>query len=295
MASPKRHDDEFEVDEDLVHRLLRGQFPAWAELPLKLVEPSGTDHTIYRLGGELVVRMPIMEYATRQAAKEAMWVPFLAPQVPLELPVHVAIGQPGEGYPWTWPIVRWIDGERATVGNLDLNRAAVDLAGFIRALHACDPTGGPKAGRSTGWRGMPLSVWTGRLDEWIAKLDGFYDATDALAVWEEACAAPDWDRPPVWFHGDLTGNLISRDGRLVGAIDSGYGIGDPACDLMPGWTLFRGEARRLFFAEIGLDEATILRARGWAIAPALIGLSYYRDVPHLFENARSAIEGALSD
>jgi aminoglycoside phosphotransferase (APT) family kinase protein len=99
----------------------------------------------------------------------------------------------------------------------------------------------------------------------------------------------------VWFHGDLAGNLIARDGRLVGAIDSGYGVGDPACDLMPGWTLFRGEARRRFFDEVGLDDATIARSRGWAIAPALIGLSYYRDVPHLFENARSAIEGALAD
>jgi aminoglycoside phosphotransferase (APT) family kinase protein len=98
----------------------------------------------------------------------------------------------------------------------------------------------------------------------------------------------------VWLHGDLTGNLISRAGRLVGAIDSGFAIGDPACDLMPGWTLFRGEDRRRFFAEVGLDEATILRSRAWAIAPALIGYSYYRDVPHLFENARLAIEGALA-
>jgi aminoglycoside phosphotransferase (APT) family kinase protein len=295
MAPPKRHDDEFAVDEDLVRRLLRVQFPQWADLPLRVLEPSGTDHTIYRLGDALVVRMPIMEYATRQAAKEATWVPLLAPQVPLELPMPVAMGEPGENYPWSWSIVRWIDGERGTHENLDVRQAAVDLACFIRGLQACDPTGGPAAGESTGWRGMPLRIWEDRLERWIAKLDGFYDVTGALAVWKEAQAAPDWDRPSVWFHGDLGGNLIARDGRLVGVIDSGYGVGDPACDLMPGWTLFRGEARRLFFDEVGLDEATIVRARGWAIAPALIGLSYYRDVPHLFENARGAIEGALSD
>jgi aminoglycoside phosphotransferase (APT) family kinase protein len=295
MAPPKRHDDEFAVDESLARALVQEQFPEWAELPLKLVEPTGTDHTIFRLGDELVVRLPVMEYATRQAAKEATWVPVLAPQVPLELPVPVAMGQPGAGYPWTWSIVRWIEGERGTPETLDLEQAAVDLARFIRALQACDPTGGPKAGRGTGWRGMPLSIWTDQLDPWIAKLDGFYDVSDALAVWEQALAAPAWDRPPVWFHGDLAGNLIARDGRLVGAIDSGYGVGDPACDLMPGWTLFRGEARRIFFDECGLDEATIVRARGWAIAPALIGLSYYREVPHLWENARGAIEGALAD
>jgi len=290
----KRHDDEVLVDERLVRRLLREQFPEWADLPLTLVEPSGTDHTIFRVGDELVARFPAVEYATKQVAREARSVPFLAPQVPLELPVPVALGEPGEGYPWSWSIVRWIDGERATRDNLDLSRAAVDLAAFIRALHACDATDGPAPGQSTSLRGMPLSVWDGRLEPWIAKLDGVPGMRDAVAAFEEGRAAPTWDRPPVWLHGDLTGNLITRAGRLVGAIDSGYAVGDPACDLMPGWTLFRGADRRRFFAEVGLDEATILRSRAWAIAPALIGWSYYRDVPHLFENARRAIEGALA-
>lgn len=239
--------------------------------------------------------MPIMEYATRQASKEAQWLPFLAPRVPFSLPTPVAMGDPSEEYPWRWSIVTWIEGERATHQNIDLPQAATDLARFVRALHAADATGGPKAGKSTGWRGSPLSIWDERLEPWVAKLDGFYDTTAALAVWDEARGAPEWDRPPVWFHGDLAGNLISREGRLVGAIDSGYGVGDPACDLMPGWTLFRGASRRAFFAESGLDQATVLRARGWAVAPALIGLSYYRDVPHLFENARGAIEAALAD
>jgi aminoglycoside phosphotransferase (APT) family kinase protein len=190
--------------------------------------------------------------------------------------------------------VPWIEGERATRDNLDLPRAAVDLAAFIRALQACDAAGGPEPGQPTSFRGMPLSVWDGRLDEWIEKLDGFERRPELLAAWEEARSAPPWDRPPVWLHGDLTGNLIVRDGRLVGVIDSGYAVGDPACDLMPGWTLFRGEDRRRFFAEVGLDDATIARGRGWTIAPAIIGYSYYRDVPHLRENARLAIEGALA-
>jgi aminoglycoside phosphotransferase (APT) family kinase protein len=290
----KRHEDEVLVGEELVRKLLRAQFPAWADLPLRPVEPSGTDHTIFRLGDELVARFPAVEYATQQAAREARWVPFLAPQVPLELSVPVALGEPGEGYPWAWSVVRWIDGERATRDNLDLSEAAVDLAQFIRALQACDPTGGPEPGQTTSFRGMPLSVWDGRLDPWIAKLDGVPGMSHAVAAYEEGRAAPPWDRSPVWLHGDLTGNLITRGGRLVGAIDSGFAIGDPACDLMPGWTIFRGDERRRFFAEVGLDEATILRSRAWAIAPALIGYSYYRDVPHLFENARSAIEGALA-
>jgi len=294
VAQAKRHDDEFPVDEPLVRRLLRAQFPQWAELPLQPVHPSGTDHTLFRLGDELVVRMPCVERVVQQSAREATWVPYLAPQLPLELPIPVAMGQPAEGFPWNWSIVRWIDGQHATVDNIDLDRAAVDLARFVGALHACDPTGGPPASASTAWRGAPLSVWDGRLEPWIAKLEGEPGIAEAVAVFEEARAAPEWDRDPVWFHGDLTGNLIARDRRVVGVIDSGYGVGDPACDLMPGWILFRGATRARFFAEVGLDDATILRSRGWAIAPALIGMSYYRDVPHLQANAIRSLEGALA-
>ena len=294
MAQAKRHDDEFPVDEPLVRRLLRAQFPEWADLPLQLIDPSGTDHTLFRLGDHLVVRMPCVERVTQQSQREARWVPFLAPQLPLELPIPVGMGAPGEGFPWSWSIVRWIDGQHATVANLDLDEAAGDLARFIRALHTCETTGGPPPGESTSGRGAPLSVWDGRLEPWIAKLDGQPGIAEAVAAFDEARAAPPWDRPPVWFHGDLSGNLIARDRRLVGVIDSGYGVGDPACDLMPGWILFRGATRQRFFDEVGLDEATVARSRGWAIGPALIGLSYYRDVPHLQANAIRSLEGALA-
>src|SRR5688500_18656702 len=101
---PKRHADEVHVDDEILRSLLRAQFPQWADLPLTLVEPTGTDHTIYRIGSELVARMPIVPRATEQAAREAKWVPFLAPQVPLELPMPVAMGEPGEGYPLPWSI-----------------------------------------------------------------------------------------------------------------------------------------------------------------------------------------------
>lgn len=48
---------EFEVTADLVRRLLAGQHPDLAGLP---VEPlaSGWDNTLFRLGDELVARLP---------------------------------------------------------------------------------------------------------------------------------------------------------------------------------------------------------------------------------------------
>lgn len=193
MGPPKRHDAEFPVDEGLVRRLLQAQFKTWADLPLELQEPSGTDHTIYRLGEDLVVRMPIMEYATLQAVREARWLPFLAPQLPLEVPTPLAMGRPGEGYPWTWSIVSWIDGERATRTNVDLLRAAVDLARFIRALHACDPTGGPVAG------GTPSPGRRSRADGSRApgtQPSGRLPPSGRGASSLRRCTWPPWSPPP---------------------------------------------------------------------------------------------------
>ena len=282
---PQRHKNELFVDEALARRLLASQFPELASLELREVAEHGTDHTLFRLGDELVMRLPIRNQRNEQAFREFAWVPVLAPQLPLALPEPIALGEPVEGYPVHWSIVRWIDGERGTAENVDNVVAARDLAEFVRALQACDATDGPAAGEATWLRGLSLKPWRDRIDDWMAKAD--VDLTRARAVWYEALEADEWAGAPTWFHGDLPGNLIQRGGRLVGAIDSPFGVGDPACDLMAGWTFFRGEARQVFFDEVGLDDATIARSRGWALGPALIGITYYKDIPALRQNALS--------
>ncbi|MFK9733996.1 phosphotransferase, partial [Escherichia coli] len=67
----------------------------------------------------------------------------------------------------------------------------------------------------------------------------------------------------VWFHGDVAaGNLLVRDGRLVGVIDFGCaGVGDPACDLAVAWTLLGGQSREVFRAGLRPDDATWARGR----------------------------------
>jgi len=52
------HADELDVDVDLVRRLLAEQFPDWSRLPLEPVLPLGTDNANFRLGEELLVRLP---------------------------------------------------------------------------------------------------------------------------------------------------------------------------------------------------------------------------------------------
>lgn len=63
----KMHENEFHIDESLVQRLLAKQFPHWANLPLKSVPSAGTDNALYRLGNEMVVRLPRIGWAVDNA------------------------------------------------------------------------------------------------------------------------------------------------------------------------------------------------------------------------------------
>jgi aminoglycoside phosphotransferase (APT) family kinase protein len=111
----------------------------------------------------------------------------------------------------------------------------------------------------------------------IDALAGRIDAEAATAAWETALSAPEWDRAPVWIHGDLDArNLLVRDGRLTGVLDfGGVGVGDPAADVMVAWKLFSGDSRESFRAALVVDDATWQRSKGWALSQALIALAYY--------------------
>ncbi|WP_030186090.1 aminoglycoside phosphotransferase family protein [Streptomyces violaceorubidus] len=257
------------IDTALVGRLVDAQFPQWSRLPLERVEPAGSDHVIHRLGDELSVRLPRHAGARGQAAKEFRWLPRLAPHLPLAVPVPVAVGEPGCGYPWPWAVSRWLPGEAATVAALgDSADAAGELAGFLTALQRSEAPEG-RAGAELADR--PLSERDGATREAIARTDGVFDAGALTGLWNEAMSAPAWDRPPVWFHGDFhTGNLLTVDGRLSAVIDfEGLGRGDPARDLMIAFTLMTPATRGVFRDALGVDDATWTRGRGWALATGL--------------------------
>src|SRR3954454_2307012 len=100
------HDDEVTTDADQVRRLLAAQFPQWARLPVTPMPLAGTDHGLYRIGDDLVVRMPRVHWAVEQVETDSRWLPRLAPPLPLPVPEPVAVGEPGEGFPWPWLVVR---------------------------------------------------------------------------------------------------------------------------------------------------------------------------------------------
>ena len=296
MGVLKMHAGEIETDVTLVRRLLTKQFPQWAHLRIDLVPSYGTDHYIYRLGDKLVARLPRIEWAKRQAAKEAKWLPKLAPHLPLSIPLPVAMGHAAEGYPFDWSVCEWLPGENATSTIDDLTQAAVDLASFVKALRRIDTTGAPPQLRQS--RGAPLEELDESVRRSISQLGGRINGDTARRSWEDSLQAPAWDGQEVWVHGDLLpGNLLVVDGRLSAVIDFGsLNVGDPACDLQPAWNLFAGESRNQFRAEIEVDEASWLRGRGWALYQAVMALPYYWDTnPGIVRQAFHALTQVLAD
>jgi aminoglycoside phosphotransferase (APT) family kinase protein len=263
-----------------VRRLVDTQFPAWAEFPLRAVTPGGTDNTLYRLGGELVVRLPRLPSAAGQAAKEHRWLPRLAPSLPLPVPSVVALGEPAAGYPWQWAVHPWLPGRAASGATLRTpHRAALTLAGFVTALHRIDAEGGPVPGEHNFHRGAALSTRDGETRRAIAVLGGRIDAAGATRAWEHALAAPRWRGRPTWIHGDLHGgNLLVHRGAVSAVIDfGGLAVGDPACDLMVAWTVLGARERNVFRDAVAVDDGSWIRGRGWALSMALVALPYYLD------------------
>ena len=168
----------------------------------------------------------------------------LAPHLPLAVPLPVAAGEPEEAFPYPWGVVQWLPGELATLDRLDDPvQAALDLAAFVRALQAVDPTGGPT--HSGGSRSATRTRWS----ESGSPASAARSTPTPSPKRGTACmAAPDYDGPPVWFHGDLAYlNLLAQDGKLSAVIDWGTcGVGDPRIETRSRGRLFPPDARQAY-------------------------------------------------
>jgi aminoglycoside phosphotransferase (APT) family kinase protein len=266
---PWNHD--VKIDETRVHQLIETQFPQWADLPVKPIMTQGWDNRTFHLGEQMIVRLPsAVEYAW-QVEKEQLWLPKLASHLPLRIPVPLAMGKPDRGYPWSWSIYSWLEGESASVDNItDLSQFAIALAEFLQALHQCDTTGGPLPGHHNFYRGGELRIYHFETERaWQALREV---SSNVWTLWTWALKST-WQHAPVWIHGDISSNnLLVKDGKLSAVIDFGQlGIGDPACDLTIAWTLFDAESRQAFRAALpAIDKDTWTRARAWAIWKALM-------------------------
>src|SRR4051794_27969904 len=97
VARINQRDDRLDLDASLVGRLIAGQFPRWADLPIWPVELAGWDNRTFHLGSRMSVRLPSAARYAAQVEKEQRWLPALAPRLPLPIPLPLAMGGPAEG------------------------------------------------------------------------------------------------------------------------------------------------------------------------------------------------------
>jgi len=284
---------EVEVDTSLVRALLTEQHPDLADRPVDLVG-QGWDNFMFRLGADLSVRIPRRALAAPLILHEQQWLPVLAPRLPLAVPTPKRRGGPGCGYPWSWSVCPWIEGDIVADVELRDTRAAAQVLGeFVRALAVDAP---PDAPVNT-YRGVPLEDRHAATVARIEQLTGQIDAPAVRAVWDELCARPRWRGNPRWLHGDLyPANILAVDGAISAVIDFGdITSGDPATDLAGGWMLFSGRDLDAFReAAGGCDDDTWARARGWALVHGLACLGSSADNPKIERIGRRTLAAVLA-
>ena len=254
---------EVDITEALVRKLLQAQHPDLAGLPLEIAG-EGWDNVMVRLGDDLVLRLPRRNVADQLLRNEQRWLPELAPRLPLPVPVPLRTGVPGEGYPYVWSVLRWIEGETADLAPPDASEAPV-LASFLKALHQAAPDEAP----FSDVRGCPLG---NKIEDIARRMAVLAEETEAITpairqAWRAGLAAP-IDLPRLWVAGDVHArNVLVRNGKFAAFIDWGdICAGDPASDLASIWGLFESaDARRAAIDAYGMSDATLARAHGWAV------------------------------
>ncbi len=294
MPTPRMHDDELLIDENLVRGLVAAQFPDWANLPLAVLTPSGTDNAMFSLGSDKVVRLPRTERTVANLTKECLWLPRLAKHLPIPIPVPISIGVPTDVYQLPWCVCERLPGLNLSIGRLDdLQQAARDMGEFVSALRQIDTADGPICKR-----GMPLMTRDTETRAAIAATQTNFDPARATHIWEKALSAPNWTAAPLWIHGDLhSGNLLAEAGRISAVIDFGSaGIGDPAADLMIAWTLLDASAREVFRSIVLPDDDSWTRGRGWALTMGIVAYPYYKATnPTFAAIAKQTVDEVLAD
>jgi aminoglycoside phosphotransferase (APT) family kinase protein len=284
------HDDELRIDLSIVRALVDRARPDWASLPLTPLRASGSTNALFRLGHDLLVRLPRQPGGSAAIEKEAHWLPKIGPRLPVSTPQVVAVGEPDLGYPERWSVVRWLEGELPTVfdpqSDTGSTRLALahDLAAVVTALRSIPvPHQARTDPRLHSYRGDPLASLDDTTRRNVAacrdipRLDVDLDA--ALEIWDQAIALRTRGVRTTtrWYHGDLLAeNLLVRDGRLAAVLDfGGLGVGDPTVDLVVAWELLDPSSREVFRRAVGVDETSWLRGRAWALGLALMTFPYY--------------------
>lgn len=291
MAVPRftdhvMHDDELEISDELVRRLIDRDAPELGDRPLRRLTASGSTNALFGLGADHLVRLPRQPGGSATIETEARWLPHLASTLPVPVPEVVAVGHPGFGYPERWAITTWINGApprrhlRARV-----RQRTRWSATWRHSLQRCMP---PTYQRKpspirpctpTALGPVDIDAEIRHYIEDCQVLPGLpFDIDACAAVWTEAVALPVPSKDARhWVHSDLLAeNLLVLGDRLAAVLDFGaLSVGDPSVDLIIAWEVLGPAARQVFRSSLSVDDVTWQRGRGWALAIAVMTFPYY--------------------
>ena len=307
----KMHTDEIPINIGLVRKLVDNQFPHFAGLPLRKLGAFGSSNRQFRLGNELLVRLPRQPGGGAAIEKEERWTPIIGSHLPVAVPEFVGSGEPAFGYSERWSIVRWLDGEHPKVcsptepATVKRSQLADDLATVILALRSTDvPQTALMEPNLQNYRGRALEEYDEpmrqNIDQCRSIADLNLDLDAALSLWENTIGSSHEleAKSARWYHGDLVAeNLLLRENRLVGVLDfGGLGLGDPTIDLHGAWELLDPPARDRFRAKVGATDIEWMRGRAWALAVALMTFPYYwNSMPHRVKERLAMARSVLAN
>jgi aminoglycoside phosphotransferase (APT) family kinase protein len=273
------HTDQIDIPISTVQRLVRDQFPAWAEFIITKQEVSGTVNSIFRIGEHLVGRFPLkaenVAAVTDRIRAEHEAALRIARASPVAVPMMLGLGRPGHGYPLPWSVHTWLPGTTATSTSVATSTAfARDLAELVSALRQADRV----ANRNLGHRGQSLVLH----DDWVStslrRSRGLLNTGLLADLWTRYRELPAAAEHAMSHTDLIPANVLTQGERLTGVLDVGaFGPADPAVDLVPAWHLLASGPRAGLRGLVDIDDSEWERGKAWAFEQALGALWYYLD------------------
>ncbi|UKA64926.1 aminoglycoside phosphotransferase family protein [Arthrobacter sp. FW306-04-A] len=293
------HESQLRLSRSEAVGLVRGLFPSVAEPEVTAVDSAGTVNYLYRVGTGCAARFPMqggdaVEVRAVLLAEHAAMRDFAeVSTVPSPLPV--AIGEPSGEYPLPWSVQTWIDGEIATPASVASSTSfAVDLAALIASLRRADTKGRSFSGEG---RGGDLAAHDGWIGHCLQQSEGLLPVDRLRRAWTSLRSLPRHG-DDVMSHKDLIpGNMILRDGRLAGILDTGgFGSADPALDLVAAWHMLDARRRNILRINLAIGDLEWRRGAAWAYEQAIGLVWYYADSnPTMSALGRSTLNRLLTD
>lgn len=131
-------DADIAVDASLVRSVLAEQFP---ELAADSVRPlaEGWDNAVWLVEERWAFRFPRREVAVACTERELVFLPRLAPLLPVPIPTPAFVGRPSERFPWPFygaPLLPGREPADAALAEDARIGLGATLGAFLRVLHS---------------------------------------------------------------------------------------------------------------------------------------------------------------